>query len=252
MRLRMLAIVNAISGKAASVLLVRDDPYRVLMVKRRDSGQYASAFVFPGGAVDDSDRDAIWQDFVVGRDDHNLDERAYKIAAARETWEEVSLLIGLADAQKYVSELSSSESYLSVLQNLGLRVSLEDLHYFGHWLTPVDMPKRWDTRFLLARAPLDQEPSIDADEIVSHEWVSPMDAVEMHHQGERQYLYPTLMNLKRLAESSSVAESIERSQSYPRVTAAVVAQRSDEGVWRSVPAEAGYGSERHWTPAEKS
>jgi 8-oxo-dGTP pyrophosphatase MutT (NUDIX family) len=41
---------------AASVILLRDDPFRVLMILRHEKSSFApSAWVFPGGAVDPSD-----------------------------------------------------------------------------------------------------------------------------------------------------------------------------------------------------
>ena len=49
---------------AATMLLVRYDPFEVLMVGRNDRGQFASALVFPGGVVDPDDRDEAWLDHV--------------------------------------------------------------------------------------------------------------------------------------------------------------------------------------------
>lgn len=45
---------------AATLLLLRDDPLRELMVTRAAKGNFASALVFPGGTVDADDGAAHW------------------------------------------------------------------------------------------------------------------------------------------------------------------------------------------------
>lgn len=240
-------------GKAASVLIIRDDPLSVLMVQRRDSGQYASAFVFPGGAVEASDFQPLNESDSPSDDEtrHHLsgDDYAFSRAAIRETWEEVGLLIAAHRPPSVALEsLDRSNSLDETVMQLGLGVNLDELHYFGHWVTPIDMPKRWDTRFLLTRAPDGQDPQIDGDEVTACEWITPQDALALHDSGDRSLLFPTYMNLRRLAESTSVDDAIERSASYPRIPALVTAQRTADGVWRQIPEAAGYGAERHWMP----
>lgn len=248
--------MGTVLGKAASVLIVKDDPFRVLMVKRRDSGQYASAYVFPGGAVETDDHEDEWP----GR--HNsehheqksfgsslAEERAYARAAVRETWEEVALLLGVSGVlSPEALDADDSVPFSHRVRNAGMTIALHDLHFFGHWVSPIDMPKRWNTRFWLAKAPLDQEPIVDGDEITEAEWIAPTEALARHEGGEHPYLFPTYMNLKRLAESATSDEAIERTASYPRATALVTAERTDAGVWRHVPEAAGYGAEPHWMP----
>jgi 8-oxo-dGTP pyrophosphatase MutT (NUDIX family) len=63
---------------AATVLVLRDDPLRVLLVERPNRGAFPSVLAFPGGSLDPGDRD----------------ERA---AAVRETREEVGLVLDPAD-----------------------------------------------------------------------------------------------------------------------------------------------------------
>ena len=42
-----------------------------------------------------------------------------------------------------------------------LRLITDDIRYVSHWITPVGERRRFDTRFLLARAPQAQEPLHD-------------------------------------------------------------------------------------------
>jgi hypothetical protein len=73
---------------AATILVLRDDPFEVLMVRRHNSGMFASALVFPGGVIEDADRDPAWLDLVNDGDLFDDDARALRIAAYRETFEE--------------------------------------------------------------------------------------------------------------------------------------------------------------------
>jgi 8-oxo-dGTP pyrophosphatase MutT (NUDIX family) len=46
--------------RAATVMLVRDEPFEVLMVKRNAREPFASALVFPGGVVEPEDYSDSW------------------------------------------------------------------------------------------------------------------------------------------------------------------------------------------------
>ena len=59
-----------------------------------------------------------------------------------------------------------------------------DVRYFSHWITPEGEPKRFDTRFFLARAPEGQAYAHDDGELIGSEWVRPADALQ-RHRGRR-------------------------------------------------------------------
>jgi 8-oxo-dGTP pyrophosphatase MutT (NUDIX family) len=63
---------------AATVLLLRDDPLRVLLVQRPGRGAFPSVLAFPGGAAEDGDVDAA-------------------ATAARETLEETGVILAPGD-----------------------------------------------------------------------------------------------------------------------------------------------------------
>ncbi|MGZ6014361.1 MAG: NUDIX domain-containing protein, partial [Phenylobacterium sp.] len=80
---------------AATILLLRDDPsFEVLMVKRHHQIDFASgALVFPGGKSHAGDHDPNWEIHTVGWEAYDADQRAMRIAAIREVFEEAGILL---------------------------------------------------------------------------------------------------------------------------------------------------------------
>jgi 8-oxo-dGTP pyrophosphatase MutT (NUDIX family) len=167
-------------------MLVRDDPFEVLMVKRNDRGAFASAFVFPGGVVEQDDyvEPSLFPPDVsagVGAGAGvTVEERALRMAACRETWEEVAI-----------------------------RLDPSDLVLFSHWITPTFAAKRFDTRFFICRSLAAAAGQCDGTETVALEWIRPREALESESRGERSFLLPTLENLKLLARSENCDEALE-------------------------------------------
>src|SRR5437667_256775 len=58
-----------------------------------------------------------------------------------------------------------------------LRLAVDQIHYFGHWVTPLGAPRRYDTRFFVAAAPPEQVPLHDDRETIANLWVRPADAL---------------------------------------------------------------------------
>ncbi|MCB1282045.1 MAG: NUDIX hydrolase, partial [Salinibacterium sp.] len=83
---------------SATVLLLRDDPFEVLMVSRAARGAFASALVFPGGAIDPEDSEPGWREVIEDFDDVADEERPLRVGAIRELWEETGILLGGAQA----------------------------------------------------------------------------------------------------------------------------------------------------------
>ena len=170
---------------AATTLIVRDGAtgMEVLMVRRSMQASFMpGAFVFPGGAVDAADGD-----------DHHLaacDEpaarlaqrigavtgvgalgAAFAVAALRECFEECGLWLGAPDHHVPTtgwapprSRLHAGTSLATLAAELGLPLATSGLQPWSRWVTPVGLPKRFDTVFLVSRAPAGQEPEVDAGE----------------------------------------------------------------------------------------
>ena len=239
---------------AATILLVRDHPeFQVLMVKRHHQIDFAGgALVFPGGKTHAGDHDPKWVEHIASPDTEG-EQRALRIAALREAYEETGILVarhaggehfqGSLEAAEARDEIArDSRSFLDLVGSLGLKLDLDAPAVFARWITPEMMPKRFDTWFYIAHAPADQLALCDGHETVDAEWISPREALRLGETGERTVIFPTRMNLKLLAEASSATDAIARASSRPLVT--VLPKVVDRDGERSliIPDNAGYGA----------
>jgi 8-oxo-dGTP pyrophosphatase MutT (NUDIX family) len=228
---------------SASLLLVRDDPFEVLMVRRAAETFFPAALVFPGGVVDESDHDEAWLPLVSGADRLDSSERALRIAALREAFEESALFVAHdgRGAALPPPPGCATDDFRALVTASGGHLPLEALAPFGHWITPAASPRRYDTHFFLCAAPDGQEAVCDGAETVALEWVRPSVALARAEAGEREILFPTRMNLRRLAESDTVADALAAARARPRFTVEPRAERRAEGLAMLIPEEAGYG-----------
>ena len=102
------------------------------------------------------------------------------------------------------------------------------------------MPKRFDTHFFLVAAPQDQVALHDGTEGVDSVWIRPADAVAEAEAGSRTIIFPTLMNVKKLGQSDSVADVLDAARSAPVVTVLPELVDTDRGQMMRLPADAGY------------
>jgi 8-oxo-dGTP pyrophosphatase MutT (NUDIX family) len=230
---------------AASLLLVRDEPFEVLMVRRNSRGAFASVMVFPGGRIDPSDSDPGWEPLVEDYSSYDAAERARRIAVIRETWEETSIVVGATGPVTGPGTAQGERVFRDLVESSGARLRLERLTSFSHWVTPVAEPRRFDTYFYVASAPEGQVAVADGSEIVDSEWVSPAGAGASARRGELPIIFPTLMNLDRLADSDSVAAAVAAARLRPPFTVQPVFEEDETGSRVIViPAEAGYSVTR--------
>lgn len=225
---------------SATVLLLRDDPFEVLLVSRAARGAFASALVFPGGAIDPGDHDPAWRGAASGFDDLAEDERALRIGAIREVWEETGILLADGPAVSPAPARAGQE-FREAVAEAGVRIRLDALAHFGHWITPVVEPRRFDTHFFLAAVSRDVVAVPDGAETLTAEWMSPARAVELARSGERPIIFPTMVNLARLAESSNSAEALAAARARPRYTVQPEIALEPDGARRvTILAESGY------------
>ncbi|WP_454885185.1 NUDIX hydrolase [Sphingomonas oryzagri] len=232
---------------AATLLVVRDDPFEVLMVRRNDRGQFASVLVFPGGVVEPQDRDEAWLAHVDGAGGLDADERAVRIAAIRETFEETAVLV--AEDCPPLGDVAALP-FLEIVRTHGLRLKLDGLVPFAHWVTPERAPKRFDTHFYVARAGSDGVAVCDGAETVALEWAAPAAIIERAQGGERSILFPTLSNLRRLAESNDTATALEAARRRPHFTVHPRPEPAEGGTIVRIPAETGYAETEHFYSRE--
>jgi 8-oxo-dGTP pyrophosphatase MutT (NUDIX family) len=224
---------------AATVMLVRDAPgpaagpgastIEVFMLRRNlRSAFVAGAYVFPGGAVDDDDRQAPLLGLVDGLDAATADSLlgvdagalGFWVAAIRESFEEAGVLLardattGTAVAPDLVAALApfrpkvacGDHSFADLVGSRGLVLDAGPLRVFAHWITPQPAPRRYDTWFFVAPAPPGHAYEHDEDETVASEWVRPGDALARARRAELELIYPTFRSLQALARFPTTAD----------------------------------------------
>jgi 8-oxo-dGTP pyrophosphatase MutT (NUDIX family) len=234
---------SAVPRLAATLLLLRDDPFEVLMVRRHAQAVFASALVFPGGAIEPGDYDNGWTQLIDDPDGLNRDERALRIAAIRETWEETGVLAAHGSEGPETVPLPSVQGtpFREVIEATGIRLALNLIQPFAHWVTPEQEPRRFDTHFFIARMPSEQVAVSDGGETVDIDWMNPTAAVARTAAGDRSIIFPTLMNLSRLAESDDTSTALAAAASRPHFTVRPQIVTKDDGSRMIViPDEAGY------------
>lgn len=204
--------------------------------------------VFPGGALDASDDSPALRARCVGLDDAAASrtlglERgglAYWIAAIREAFEEAGILLAY-DARGEFVNLKADKGhgdFTALVLEENLRLAVDRLRYFGHWITPVGSPRRYDTRFFLAIAPGNQDVRHDNREAIAHAWVRPREALELCARETINLRLPTIKTLERFAACATAAELLAEIESAPEVRALLPRMTRDG---RSVlPGESGY------------
>ncbi len=186
---------------AATIIIMRDTDQgpEVLMLKRSGrAGFFPHAWVFPGGRVDDADRNAPTRGAALGIAEA---DRSFAVAAIRETFEEAGVWLGDGDAStQFRQALNSRTETLS--DRPDLVADLSRLALWAWWITPEVEPKRYDTRFFVALL-TDTEAShaqCDEQETVEHRWVRPSHAVAEAEAGSFFLAPPTYLTLSELAD----------------------------------------------------
>ncbi|HMH58293.1 MAG TPA: hypothetical protein VK537_03840, partial [Galbitalea sp.] len=192
-----------------------------------------------------SDADEAWAALIDDFDAYEPEERALRIGVLRETWEETSILVGATTDEAPPAGILADLEFREFVEQSGVRLRLAAVVPFGHWVTPVVVPRRFDTRFYLARTPEGQVAVADGSETVGIEWVNPTEAVRAARSGEWPIIFPTLMNLERLAESSDTAAAVAAARARPIFRVEPVMEILADGSQAiTIPAEAGYSVTR--------
>lgn len=238
---------------AATILLLRDAPqFEVLMVKRHHQIDFASgALVFPGGKTHQGDHDPAWAGHCLGWADFDPEQRGLRIAAIREAYEEAGILLAegldgsdfaeVCDPGVRAAVDRGETPFLDVVRDLGVRLRLDALTVFSRWITPVMMPKRFDTWFYAVAAPPDQVAACDGRETVDAEWIPPAEVLRLAEAGERTVIFPTRMNVKLLAEARSAQDTVARARARTLIPVLPQVEKRGEGRFLVLPPDAGYG-----------
>jgi 8-oxo-dGTP pyrophosphatase MutT (NUDIX family) len=223
--------MNAPARPASTVVLARRSSggFEVFLVRRHDNIAFmGGAHVFPGGRVDDADYaddPLAWCD---GGADPRMRDRsvaeaiAFHVAAVRELFEEAGVLLARgADGQMVriagdaVTRfdayrrglLDGSVTLREIVGREQLRLALDALALFAHWVTPFVETRRFDTYFFLAVAPESQTATHDEQETTHGVWVAPGEALERCLRNEIALPPPTWTTLRALSRFATVEDA---------------------------------------------
>ena len=119
-----------------------------------------------------------------------------------------------------------------------LVLAYDELVPFAHWVTPKIAPKRYDTQFFLARAPVGQEGAHGGRESVDSIWIRPQVAIADREKWT--VVFPTRLNLMKLGRSLSVESALAAALSTPPVKVEPWVEESPEGRILRIRSDAGY------------
>ncbi|UXA19679.1 NUDIX hydrolase [Mycobacterium sp. SMC-4] len=249
-------LVPLVPRPAATVMLIRDeatgsaDGLEVFLMRRHSAMDFvAGVMVFPGGGVDDRDRnaDVAWH----GPDrqwwarrfgiDVELAE-ALVCAAARETFEESGVLFAgsaddpdllVDDATVYREQRAALEnkslSFGEFLRSEKLMLRADLLRPWANWVTPKEeRTRRYDTYFFVGALPQGQRADGDNTETDKADWVTPQAALDDFADGRSFLLPPTWTQLDAL-NGRTVAEVLDVERQIVAVEPSLSAERN--GNW---------------------
>ncbi len=226
---------------ASAVILLRDNAsdqaIEVFMVRRVIQSDFMpDVYVFPGGSVSKDDRAAELVEGIckpVASSAGDPEGRTalgsgLRAAAIRELFEEAGILLASRAEQllaitdqevdrfdayrKAFHERQGSLVEMTRAEHLTLATNLLD--YFAHWITPVGMPKRFDTHFFLATAPGEQKAAHDRLETSEGIWISPTEALARFERKEFPLVFATIYQLRELAAFGSLKEALESTATH--------------------------------------
>ena len=238
---------------AATVMLIRDTDaggIETFLMRRHSAMDFvAGVMVFPGGGVDNRDRnaDVAWHgpDRQWWADRFGIDAElaaALVCAAARETFEESGVLFAgpaddpdllVDDASVYreqraaLEDKSLSFGEFLRIEKLVLRADL--LRPWANWVTPKEeRTRRYDTYFFVGALPKGQRADGDNTETDKAGWVTPKAALDDFAEGRSFLLPPTWTQLDAL-DGRTVDEVLAVERKIVAVEPSLAAQKG--GNW---------------------
>lgn len=217
---------RALARDAATVVVVRDGPEGIeaYLQRRQASMVFApGVYVFPGGGVDDADRQgdlpwagppaSVWA-ARFGCSEHEA--RGLVRAAVRETFEECGVLFAGPDEYSVVADVSTSTfqqarraleshelDFGDFLADAGLVLRADLLGAWARWITPSFVPQRYDTRFFVAALPVGQVVGDMSSESDLAAWMPVSTVLAAVDAGDAAMLPPTHFTCGEIAGLSA-------------------------------------------------
>lgn len=194
--------------RASTVCIVREAAQLEVMMVRRtlDARFMPGMWVFPGGAIDDTDANPPP---AFGPPPVDV----WRVAALREMIEETGIWLTSDGTEEHgVTE----DAFADVIES-GATLDPARLIYFANWITPAVFPIGFDTRFFLAHVDSDTEGAIDGDELIDLAWVPAAEVIDRERRGDWDLAYPTRQTLALLSNERSVETLTSRLRSIDKV-----------------------------------
>lgn len=211
---------------SATVALVRAGSAapELLLVLRHSKASFGDSYVFPGGLLEPTDYE-VWSrcdGLDAGAANARLDldngGLAYYSAAIRELFEEAGILLARTTSGRWpaADAFAADRDALNAgtlawpdfLEAHDLRLVCDSLVYFEYWVTPREIPKRFSTRFFLARMPEGQSASHCGRELTDSRWLTAAAALADARDAKLQLPRPTEASLETLDEFGDVESMV--------------------------------------------
>lgn len=219
--------MKSLPRQSASLILLKHSVgqnYKVLMIKRKQSMSFSSAYVFPGGAYEVEDSADHWihnQDVTRELSAEvsyasTVDLTALKITAIRETHEETGILIGSNSA---LPKSATAIEFLNICRETSTQLYLNKLHYVMRVITPEIFTPRFDTTFFICNLE-DAKTDIDLDLAESEDfiWEEPSRILDYFKQKKLILFPPQVLILHTLnihREFSKIIQIISKLKPVP-------------------------------------
>jgi 8-oxo-dGTP pyrophosphatase MutT (NUDIX family) len=216
---------------AATIILVRDNHpgLQTYLLKRNSKSKFfPGAYVFPGGVLDEDDRDfQYWKDHI-DMDTEEFSERfggaditgetvlEFCVAGIRETFEEAGALLANNGPMPSLEQACNiriadglENGWLRRLTSSGWVLNAASLSPWSRWITPEAMKYRYDTLFFIAVMPPGQSCLPDGKETEHGLWISPEEALAANLEGTSPLTPPTIATMYELLDYPAV-EALKR------------------------------------------
>ncbi len=184
---------------AAAVVYIREGAHglETFLTYRPTPESPMGRICFPGGVVEQDDHEPVgwygptpaqWAQ-KLGHDDVVV-ARSAVVAAVRESFEEVGVLLSGPNEQDTVEYTEASETmasresiaghelgFIAYLKRGGLKLRTDLLKPLGRWQTPDFSHRRFDTHFFASVVPVGQRPKLLSSKGVWGRWVPARDVV---------------------------------------------------------------------------
>jgi 8-oxo-dGTP pyrophosphatase MutT (NUDIX family) len=209
---------------STTIVMLRDSNRgpELLMVKRRAGDAFGERYTFPGGVVDADEPRAHPFCHGISTDEANATLNVteggldFYSAVVRELFEETGVLLArdrqggwpAIDGQMQALRDDINQGQLAwsdFLEQQGLSIACDALHYFSFLITPLVMQKRWAVRFFLAETPPEHNAVHDGSELTDSRWLTAAEALASRKDGDMKIPWPTRRTLRSLRDHESVA-----------------------------------------------